>query len=198
MSQIRIASLVEGDGEVEALPVLLRRVVREIDPLSIPMLPRPFRHPLGSIRRAGGLERDLSTLAELYPGHAIIVLIDCDDDCPKELGPQLASRAKRARPDLNISVVLAHREYESWFVAAAESLAGRRNLASDLAAPENPERIRDAKGWLSQHTQGPGRYSPTQDQAKLSHWLDLEQVRQRSRSFRKFWKEVEGIVRLAG
>jgi hypothetical protein len=94
-------------------------------------------------------------------------------------------------------VILAHREYESWFLSAAESLAGRRGLKADLVAPETPEEIRDAKGWLSKHLQGTGRYSPTQDQAALSHWLDLDRARLKSRSFRKFWQEIEGIVRRA-
>lgn len=197
MNQVQIASLVEGDGEVEALPVLLRRVVREISPLIFPVIPRAFRHPSGSIQRVGGLERALNAVAELYTGHAIVVLIDCDDHCPKQLGPELAWRAKQARPDLYISVVLAHREYESWFLAAAESLGGKRNLDLELVAPENLEGIRDAKGWLSRHIHGTGRYSPTQDQAALTQWLDLERARTRSRSFRKFWKEIEAIVRLA-
>jgi hypothetical protein len=110
----------------------------------------------------------------------------------------MAHRAKQARPDLYISFVLVHREYESWFLAAAESLAGKRRLATELVAPEIPESIRDAKGWLSQHIQGPGRYSPTQDQAALSASLDLKRAHAKSRSFRKFWKEIEAIVRLAG
>jgi hypothetical protein len=197
VNQVQIASLVEGDGEIEGLPVLLRRVVREINPYIIPVVPRAFRHPAGSIQRLGGLERALSAVAERYPGHSIVVVMDCDDDCPKELGPKMAWRAKRARPDLYISFILAHREYESWFLAAAESLAGKRNLDLDLAAPENPENIRDAKGWLSQHVRGTGRYSPTQDQAALSQLLDLELARTRSRSFRKFWKEIEAIVQMA-
>ncbi|MGO9255615.1 MAG: DUF4276 family protein [Bryobacteraceae bacterium] len=197
MSPVRIASLVEGDGEVEALPILLRRVVQEIDPLIAPVIPRPFRHPSGSILRVGGLERAINAVAELHPDHSILVLVDCDDDCPKTLGPVLARRAREARPDLFISVVLAHREYESWFLAAAESLAGKRNLDPNLAAPENPEDIRDAKGWLSRHIQGTGRYSPTQDQTALSHWVDFGRARSRSRSFGKFWKEIEAIVRVA-
>jgi hypothetical protein len=144
MKQVRIASLVEGDGEVQALPVLLRRVVQEIDPLVTAMIPRPFRHPSGSILRAGGVERAINAVAELHSDHSILVLIDCDDDCPKTLGPALGRRATQTRPDLYISVVLAHREYEDWFLAAAESLAGKRNLDPNLAAPDNPEDIRDA------------------------------------------------------
>jgi Domain of unknown function (DUF4276) len=198
MSQVQIASLVEGDGEVEALPVLIRRVVAEIAPGITPLIPRPFRHPASSIQKSGGLERSLGAVAERFPGHSIVVLMDCDDDCPKELGPRMAERAIRARPDLQISFILAHREYESWFLAAAESLAGRRRLEADLVAPEIPEDIRDAKGWLSKHIHGTGRYSPTQDQAALSQWLDLSRTRLKSRSFRKFWKEIESILRIAG
>ena len=79
MNQVQIASLVEGDGEVEALPILLRRVVGQISPLISPVIPRPFRHPSGSIQRVGGLERALNAVAKLYSAPAIVILIDCDD-----------------------------------------------------------------------------------------------------------------------
>ncbi len=198
MSRVQIASLVEGDGEVEALPILIRRVAAEIAPGVEPLIRRPFRHSSVRIRKSGGLERSLSAVAERFPEHSILVLLDCDDDCPKDLGPLMAQRAKLSRPDLQVSVVLAHREYESWFLAAAESLSGRRGLRPDLAAPPIPEDIRDAKGWLSGQIQGAGRYSPTQDQAALPHWLDLSRVRLKSRSFRKFWREIEAVLSAAG
>jgi len=194
MRQVQIACLVEGDGEVEAVPVLIRRIVLASDPLVTPEVARPFRHPSGSIRKVDGLERALNAVAELHRDHAILVLIDSDDDCPHDLGPQLAARAKEARKDLHIAVVLAHREYESWFIAAAESLAGKRRLDLSLAAPDNYEQIRDAKGWLSERIVGPGRCSPTQDQAALTMSMDLQLVRNRSRSFHKLWKELERIV----
>lgn len=193
----RIAPLVEGDGEVVGVPVLLRRIVHSIDPTVCPEVCRGFRHPSGSLRRAGGLERAIDAVAEVHPAHAILVLIDSDDDCPRHLGPELLGRATQARPDLLVSIVLAHREYEAWFVAAAESLSGRRNLPQDLTAPPDPEEIRDAKGWLTRQMPPSMRYSPTQDQAALSSQFDLELARSRSRSFRKLWKEVENIVQLA-
>lgn len=190
----RIAPLVEGDGEVIGFPVLLRRIIQKIDPMIHPAVCRGFRHPSGSMRRTGGLERAIQAVAEVHPAHPILVLIDSDDDCPKESAPELASRAKRARPDLTVSVVLAHREYEAWFLAAGESLAGLRNLSPDLVAPQEPEEIRDAKGWLSKQMPRAMRYSPTQDQAALSAQFDLDIARRRSRSFRKLWKEIEGIL----
>ncbi len=194
MRLARIAPLVEGDGEVIGFPVLLRRIIQSIDPMIRPAVCPGFRHPSGSLRRTGGLERAIQAVAEVHPAHPILVLIDSDDDCPKESAPELVSRAKRARPDLTVSVVLAHREYEAWFLAAAESLAGLRNLSSDLVAPQGPEEIRDAKGWLSKQMPRSMRYSPTQDQAALSAQFDLDLARRRSRSFRKLWKEIEGIL----
>ncbi len=197
MKTARIAPLVEGHGEVLSFPILLRRIIAEIDPSATPAVPKGFRHPSGSMRRVGGLEAAINAVAEKHPEHAILVLIDSDDDCPKNLGPELKRRANDARPDLRISVVLAHREYEAWYLAAAESLAGKRNLSHDLIAPTDPEGIRGAKKWLTKQMPGSNKYRPTVDQAPLSQEFDLELARARSRSFRKLWKEVERILQAA-
>lgn len=194
MSIVRIAPLVEGDGEVEAVPALARRIIAHIDPGVTSEVRRGFRHPSGSLRRAGGLERAINAVAVISPDHHVLVLIDSDDDCPKELGQELATRARTARPDLRVSVVLAHREFEAWFLAGAESLAGKRNLPEDLKPPVAPEGIRGAKEWLSERMQGTRIYRPTQDQAALTSLLDINLARERSRSFRKLWSELEGIV----
>ena len=179
------------------MPVLLRRLVPAIDEQSAAIVQRPFRQASGSLKRQGGIEAAVNAVAELHPGHSILILLDCDDDCPAQLGPSLLRRVKIARPDLTISLVLAHREYESWFLATADTLGGRRSLQAELLPPANPESIRNAKGWLADRTKPPGRYRPTQDQAALSHLLDLDLARQRSRSFRKLWKEVESMVHAA-
>ena len=121
MSVVRIAPIVEGDGEVSAFPILLRRLVVALNPSVAIQVAPCFRHPSGSIRRAGGVERAVEAVARIHAGYSIVVLIDSDDDCPKNLGPELVRRARSARPDLPVEVILAHREYEAWFLAAAES-----------------------------------------------------------------------------
>ena len=188
MNEVRIAALVEGHGEVQAVPVLLRRIIAAIDPSIAAAIPWPFRHPSGRIRMPGGLERALNAVPALYPGHAILVLIDSDDDCPGELGPELLQRAKTARSDLRVAVVLAHQEFECWFLAAAESL---KALRPGRTAPQHPERIRDAKGWLTDNLARRGRYSETLDQAAFAAGMNLDLARARSRSFRKLWREIE-------
>ena len=54
-----------------------------------------------------------------------VVLIDSDDDCPAELGPDLLLRGSSAYPELPIGVVIAKMEYESRFLAPRD-----RSLAS--------------------------------------------------------------------
>ncbi|MGC9216666.1 hypothetical protein [Acidithiobacillus sp.] len=83
-----IASIVEGDGEVAALPILLRRVGAWQSPdKNFNVLP-PIR-----VRRDRFLNRDdefrrMLLLAAAKCGESgwILVLLDADDDCPSELG----------------------------------------------------------------------------------------------------------------
>lgn len=45
------------------------------------------------------------------------------------------------RFNLTVSVVIAKKEYEAWFLAAAKSLAGQRGLSDQLDPPLDPESI---------------------------------------------------------
>jgi hypothetical protein len=103
--------------------------------------------PKTKLLKAGELERTVELAArQTQDADAVLILIDADDDCPAQLALQLLSRAQARRRDRAMRVVLAKREYEAWFIAAAESLGGHRNLLPDLIPPDDPESIRDAKG----------------------------------------------------
>jgi len=121
-----------------------------------------------------------------------LVLLDADDDCPATLGPALLSTARAARPDKVVTVVLPNREFEAWFLASAESIAGQRGFDSSITAPVDPDGVRDAKGWLSQRCDHP--YKPTIDQAPLVRLIDLDLARSRSRSFIKLWNDVSSLL----
>jgi uncharacterized protein DUF4276 len=122
---------------------------------------------------------------------AVLVLIDADDDAACELAPELLRRARAARSDRPIGVVLAVREYEAWLLTAASSLRGKRGLPADLETPAMPETIRDAKGWLGQRM--PRGYSPTADQPALTGLFDLELARS-SPSFDKLVRELTRLL----
>jgi len=124
----------------------------------------------------------------------VLILVDSDDDCPKELAPALLERARQvARDRWRVSVILAKSEFETWFIAAAESIAGHAGLPAGLRPPADPESIRDAKGWL-QKAMPPGRrYSETIDQLSLARTMDLSAAR-RAPSFDKMCREVERLL----
>jgi hypothetical protein len=91
-----VAAIVEGHAEVESVPLLLRRIFAELGALNV-QVARPFRVKRNLVVKPGELERAISqTIRDRVGVGGIILLIDSDDDCPKELAPQLLGRAKKA------------------------------------------------------------------------------------------------------
>jgi hypothetical protein len=189
-----VAAFVEGHGEVKAVGVLIRRIAAEVRPeMAVDVLP-PLRVPRAKLVKPDELERTVELAARKTSGRgAVLVLVDSDDDCPAELGPELLHRARRARGDIPLGVVLAKREYEGWFLAAAESLAGCRGLNAELVAPADPEAIRGAKEWLTNHMVAGAKYREVLDQPALSARFDLAAAR-RSDSFDKCFREIARLV----
>jgi hypothetical protein len=185
---MKVGVIVEGHGEVQAVPILLRRILRELAPALNPSLLTPHRVPRGQLVTREGLGRAIELMArKVGDDGRILVLLDADDDLPCVLGPRLLEQARTCRPDRDISVVIAKREYEAWFLASAESLRGQRRLPEDLAPPPAPENVRDAKGWLGERMLD--GYSETVDQPALTSLFDLTAAR-RSDSFDKLFREV--------
>jgi hypothetical protein len=196
MTEVRLAAIVEGHGECEAVPILIRRIASEIDPCFVPRVLPPLRVPASRLVKVGELERSVELAARKIQGRGgILIIVDCDwpGGCPAQDGPSLLTRARKARSDLPISVVLAKQEYEAWFLAAAESLRGKRRLPNTLESPSDPESIRGAKGWLSSLMRGSSGYSETDDQPALTAVFDMSMAR-RADSFDKCYREVRRML----
>jgi hypothetical protein len=176
---VTIASIVEGEGDVAALPRLLHRLAAESLAGTL-LTPTPWRQNRGTLIASGGIERAVASIApRVGSAGGVLVVLDADDDCPAGLAPILLARAQSARSDLRISVVLANREFEAWFLAAAPSLAGHHGFPQYLDAPADPEAIRGAKEWLTRHRQDGHPYKPAIDQANLASTFDPKQARVR-------------------
>jgi hypothetical protein len=198
---MRVVSIVEGDGEVTALPVLLRRIAAELRPESEVEVTPPIR-----VRKDRFLNRNEEfnrylRLAWLKAGLSgqVILLLDADDDCPVSAAASILKRANEIDRERDLAVVLANREYESWFLASAKSLVGRRGFRLEAEFDQvkfDAERIRDAKGWLKQRMVG-NAYRETSDQAALSAVFDMQLARSNSRSFRKLWSELSRYLEAA-
>jgi len=185
-----IAPIVEGHGEVEAVPALLQRIAEMEAPDRLLEVNRPIRVKAGSFLNDQDYFKRYVTLASskaAQEGGFVLILLDCEDECPATLGPDILRRARAVRNDVTYVVGLAYREYESWFLAAARSLRGLRGLPSDLEPPGNVDGIRDAKGWLGSRMTVP--YDPVMHQVEFSRIFDLIQARANA-SFDRLYKRV--------
>ncbi|WP_434026156.1 DUF4276 family protein [[Pseudomonas] boreopolis] len=195
-----IASIVEGDGEVSALPVLLRRLAQWKPATDFPNVLQPIR-----VKRDRFLNREeefrrqlLLAAAKCGDGGWIVIVLDADDDCPAEIGRNTLDRARQIVPHRKVSVVFANREFEAWFLAAASSLQDYRGFSLEQNERIDPEVPRDAKGWMGRHIAG-GTYRETLDQPAFADRFDLQLAHDNSRSFRKLCKEWEvNVQQLAG
>jgi len=187
-----VASIVEGDGEVAALPVLLRRLGQWRGTRGhVDVLPPIRVYKDRFLNRPEEFSRHLK-LAAAKCGDAgwILILFDADDDCPAQKGATVLVQAQAIIPHRRVAVVLANREYEAWFIAAAESLNGCRGFQSHANdAQVDPEMPRNAKGWVRERMPAGAGYGETTDQPAFSARFDLDLAHQRSRSFRKLCSE---------
>jgi hypothetical protein len=90
--------------------------------------------------------------------------------------------------------VLANREFEAWYLAAAPSLAGRLGFADTFPMPEDPERPRDCKGLLTRARTAGHPYKETVDQVALASIFDIAMARAYAPSFDKFCRDVAMLL----
>lgn len=188
-----ILPIVEGYSEVEAVPVLLRRLLARLDRYDLDVA-KPFRVHRYKVVKEGELERAVIQGIRSRDGiAAVLVLLDAEDDDPAVLEPLLAERCRRVTP-LPSAVVLACRELEAWFLGCKDALRGVCGIKPDARAPERPEEIRGAKERLTSNMIG-RRYLEVDDQPVFAARMDLELSLGRCASFQRLASEV---ARLAG
>jgi hypothetical protein len=170
-----LASVVEGGGEVLALPVLVRRIADAHGVHGVRVI-RPFLLPRSRFLVPEEFERAIEIQARRVDGSGgVLALLDADDDCAFELTKQIRATYRGGR---QFSLLAAVREYESLFLAGKVARA---------------EEIRDAKSAVRALTGA--AYKETRHQAKLTATVDLDDARQ-CRWFRKLESELLAIFRI--
>lgn len=173
--------IVEGDGEVQAIPILLRRICGELFNRYDIMVRSPWRVPRSKIVKAHEIDRVYTALARGAEGGrgAVIVILDQDDDTDlAELRSVVATPMAAKAP---IEVVVASREYEAWFLGAVESLRSHRSVRNDAHFDGDPEAPRNAKGRLEAVMLE--SYRETIHQSAFSDVMNLHDARNRCPSF---------------
>lgn len=174
-----IATIVEGAGEVKALPILLRRMASAMGVHHIEV-PSPWR--LKRDRFVRDVPAAATAAAARVSGRGgLLLVVDADDDCPVDFARQLSSIATAQVRHCKVEVAVASREFEAWFLASHSTLLSHRDVLRPLAVVD-PDGSRGAKEKLAE-TMG-RKYSPTLHQAAFASLVDLDEAARRSRSFR--------------
>jgi antitoxin (DNA-binding transcriptional repressor) of toxin-antitoxin stability system len=171
----QVALVVEGHGEVQALPLLVRRILAERGHTATVTKPHRIQRSrmLSELRRAVSLHR-----ARVGEDGLVLIVFDADD-C--DAGVAAGGALDVAADGHPVAVCVAVREYEAWFLSALESLASHRAVCDDAAYEEDPELRRGAKEQLRDRMTEP--YRETIHQPAFSQLMDLTVARRRSPSF---------------
>jgi hypothetical protein len=212
----KLVLFVEGEGDRQAVPVLVKRLLTdlqawehlalELPPLMVGNIAEVTRDDYRHWMRWLQATRKRPDLG------GVLVLLDGDLErvrkerfCAADFGSCLAQRAKTAGAGtlFSVGIVFACQEYESWVLAGAERLAGlpfpdgRPGIRAEATVPEGnlEEAPRDAKKWLDQWIDA--GYKPARDQEPLTRLLvdHLDTIRQRGmRSFRRLENALQQLV----
>lgn len=187
--------IIEGEGEITAVPVLVNKLrgLDNLNPVKVAVWPR--RHPMGKdqilgktsithLRQGGPPLPPPRVEALIQAGWAqtkgevpVIILIDADGDRTSEkfrtaqqrLAPFLPQLAKKY--NIDIRLIIAVQEYESWIVAVVDSIKGQHGLDARATYRGNTEAgPADPKRWLGKFILG--GYEETKHQHKFTEAAD--------------------------
>lgn len=186
----RIVLLVEGDGDQAAVPELVRRVSLRLDLHGMQPTSKPIRcGGLERLQREGELERFVTYGCQRHDGDGALLVLDCDDDCPKEAVSAFALRIApiAQRFSKKIGIAFLRREFETLFLFCVKRICERYPSCDwdpkSFEVNRELEEIRGAKEALARLMRW-GKYKETRDQARFVTALDFDLLAQRSRSYR--------------
>ncbi len=188
----QITLLVEGPGDADAAPALVLRLLGAMGHTGWIVGKVKKVHGLGWLRKR--LD-DQATYLRIEAPDAVLILLDLDDGCPLEEARSLAAAWRAHALPFPVAVVLAHREFEAWFLASLPSIAPNTDdLPDGLTYDDEPEGKRGVKEWLTAQMPKGRTYEETLHQKVYVKHLDPEAAQARSRSFRRLLSALQDVT----
>ena len=171
--------LVEGHGEVDAVPVLLSRLGRHLG-VHVPWAAaRRWKNihlwDPGQLGR-GGLLRGLEFLRYKPNVGGVLVLRDEDDECPRRTAPGISALIADLDLPFRTAVTLLHPEYEVLFLPCMHRMQDLGFPAHTRWDGSNWEARRDVKRWLSGQLPSGRIYKPATDQEPMTRHIDFDEL----------------------
>jgi len=218
----KLVLFVEGEGDEQAVPILVKKRLTELNAWQHVTLdekegPFTLEGGVAKLLKGSGAEwlRLLQAALKRRNVGAVLLLLDGDAKpmslpghssketfCAADVARCLAARAREvgAGSTFSVAVAFALQEYESWLLAGIDSLRGkplpdgRPGVRADAELDPSEVQKRGAKDVLRRMMQK-RVYKPSIDQGHLTQLVDLGAIRlSDSRSFRRFDRAVEQLV----
>jgi hypothetical protein len=195
MMSRKIQLIAEGDGDVRALPELVRRILEFNNIFDVQIAyPVHKRGEITKVKKRFGEFFETAAI-ENYP---VLCVLDfdckgCDDVVAEEL--EFLNEAEKLRTTYPFRACFIVKEYESLFLWDQEATqAVLTQMRPDYKFPATPETIRDAKGELSRSLDSGSAYKPMIHQMAISKKVNLQILREKSPSFQRLEKAVLDLV----
>jgi Domain of unknown function (DUF4276) len=190
----RVLPIVEGHGELAAVPLLLRRLLDRQGRNDV-VVDRAQRRGEWPIAKR---EFDRYYRAALNECQKIIWILDydCNECVDFQVDAAWAiSRARELDDRGTLAMCFVVMEFESLFLWEERPLRHVfPNMKRDARLPDDPEGVRDAKGCISAMLPTGYMYKPTTHQARLTAVVDLELLASRSRSFQRLESGLRSLL----
>jgi hypothetical protein len=177
-----IGLVVEGPGDANALPILLRAHLEAAGDYR-DLLAKPVAcNGRDKALMPGGIEGKVATAAARPGCRGVLVVLDADRDLPCVLGPQILSRADKISP-VPVAVALAQPTFEEWLVASAATLG-----LAGLTYPADRDPVNAIKAALQ-----PAKYVKPTWQPRLAARVDVNLARSRSASLARLLNRFDAL-----
>jgi hypothetical protein len=180
-----IGLVVEGEGEIPAVPLLLRKWLQQRGDFR-DLLGKPIPcYGRDKALRPKGVEGKVATAAARPGCRAVLVLLDGEGDPVCRLGPKLLKRASGVT-GIPVEVCLADPNYEAWFLASSET----------LGLPELSFGMRNNPAAAVKAALLPSKYVKPTWQPRLTDRMDIELARSRDSSLARALSKFDDLVAL--
>jgi hypothetical protein len=181
--------IIEGKGDAEAIPVLLRTITlsnnySDFFPDPVPILKANLKAIKGKRTIEKYIQHALNS-----PADSVMIAVDSDDVCPINAVTEIRQKMASIHISKPVAICIFYREFETMFLQSIDSVMqkhpqfGWRNFNIKAVIDEDSEKYRDAKGRLSEFMEHGRRYNAVIDQQRFAKALDYNLACIRSRAF---------------
>ena len=178
--------IVEGEGDIDAAPLLCRRILGELHGAYDWTFVTHRRGSVANLRANSCTHFKRFLQAGYKEGMPILWMLDNDEnDCARSLVSEFYEHVNSVGVQQPLAFCLWTREYETMFLYDPEYVATKL-VIQELIIPDSPENRRGAKELLSKqmpHGQG---YKERVNQPSLTAGISLEKLKKNYRSFQHF------------